>query len=128
MRELLLGQPGIAFRAPCAHRDTINAMLRSTLILSDSGGMQEEAAVLGRPLLVLRDRTERPEAIACGNIELVGTDPDHILAAVRRKLSEPEGAASAMPFGDGRAGDRIAEIIRSWLEDRPPLSTALAAG
>lgn len=59
-------------------------MLGSDLILSDSGGMQEEAAALGVPLLILREKTERPEAIACGNLELIGTDPDKILAAVKK--------------------------------------------
>jgi UDP-N-acetylglucosamine 2-epimerase (non-hydrolysing) len=126
VRELLLAQPGIAFSPPLGHRETIAAMLRSTLILSDSGGLQEEAAVLGRPLLILRDRTERPEAIACGNLELVGTDPDNILAAVRRRLNGAANAPSSMPFGEGRAGERCAEIIRSWLGERPELLPALA--
>jgi UDP-N-acetylglucosamine 2-epimerase (non-hydrolysing) len=126
VRELLLTQPGIAFRPPQGHRETIAAMLRSTLILSDSGGMQEEAAVLGLPLLILREKTERPEAIACGSLEVIGTDPKRILAAVKRRLNGAAGVAASMPFGDGRAGDRIAEIIESWLGQRPTLSPALA--
>lgn len=118
VRELLLGQCGIAFRQPCSHAETIEAMLRSDLVLSDSGGMQEEAAALGVPLLVLREKTERPEAIACGNLELVGTDPDRIVRAVRRRLSTTRQAAPALPFGDGRASDRIAAIVCDWLAER----------
>ena len=118
--ELLGGTPGVVLSRPLDHRSTLAAMLGCDLVLSDSGGMQEEAAALGVPLLVLRDRTERPEAIACGNIELVGTDPDRILRAVRRRLSASAARAfqPAMPFGDGRAGERIAQIIEEWLSER----------
>ena len=117
VRELLLGEPQIAFRPPCGHADSISAMLRSALVLSDSGGMQEEAAALGVPLLVLRERTERPEAIASGSLELVGTDSDRIVAAVRRRLGASRKPAPTLPFGDGRAGQRIAAIIEKWLEE-----------
>ena len=75
VRHLLLGQPGITFREACSHREAIAAMLGCDLVLSDSGGLQEEAAALGFPILVLREKTERPEAIACGTAELVGTEP-----------------------------------------------------
>jgi UDP-N-acetylglucosamine 2-epimerase (non-hydrolysing) len=127
VRELLLGQPGIAFRPPLGHGEMIAAMLRSSLILSDSGGMQEEAALLGRPLLILRERTERPEAVACGNLELVGTDPERILATVKRRLNGGGSAAPSMPFGDGRAGERVAQLIDSWLGESPASSQALAS-
>ena len=92
-------------------------MLECDLVLSDSGGLQEEAAALGVPLLVLRDRTERPEAIACGNIDLVGTDSERIVSAVRRRLNGCR-PAPALPFGDGHAGERIAGIIEAWLRQR----------
>jgi len=118
IRMMLQGEPAISFRRPCTHAEMIDAMLASDLILSDSGGMQEEAAALGVPLLVLRDRTERPEAIACGSIELVGTRPETVVRAVRRWLGSPPATASAMPFGDGRAGERIAEIVEGWLATR----------
>ncbi|HVM23286.1 MAG TPA: UDP-N-acetylglucosamine 2-epimerase, partial [Sphingomicrobium sp.] len=97
------------------------------LVLSDSGGIQEEAAALGVPLLVLRDKTERPEAIACGNIELVGTNAGRIVDAVRRRLNGGCPASAALPFGDGRAGERIAAIIEQWLTERSPLSPKLPA-
>ena len=130
VRAQLAGQHGIAFREPCGHSETVAAMLRADLVLSDSGGLQEEATTLGVPLLVLRDKTERPEAIACGNIELVGTDCDRIVAAVRRRLKGTEAIAAALPFGDGRASERIAAIIGEWLEERSegtlsPKSTAV---
>ncbi|MGI8705998.1 MAG: non-hydrolyzing UDP-N-acetylglucosamine 2-epimerase [Sphingomicrobium sp.] len=118
VRELLGGHEAIKLRQPCGHSATIEAILRSDLVLSDSGGMQEEAAALGIPLLVLREKTERPEAIACGSAELVGTGPDRIVDAVRRQLHGGRAAAPALPFGDGRAGERIAAIIDEWLEER----------
>lgn len=127
VRAHLEGEYGIAFRDPCGHSETVAAMLRSDLVLSDSGGLQEEAAALGVPLLVLRDKTERPEAIACGSIELVGTNCDRIVAAVRRRLNGNRVTAPALPFGDGRASQRIAAIIGEWLEERRQLLPRLAA-
>ncbi|WP_310467443.1 non-hydrolyzing UDP-N-acetylglucosamine 2-epimerase [Sphingomonas sp.] len=118
-RRLLGRQRNIRLRAPCSHREMIAAMLECTLMLSDSGGVQEEAPALGVPLLVLRDKTERPEGIAAGNIELVGTDPARIVAAVRRLLADPLALATmsrpALPYGDGRAAPRIATVIDQWL-------------
>jgi len=116
-RQLLLGVPAIAFRDPCGHSETIAAMLACDLVLSDSGGLQEEAAALGVPLLLLREKTERPEGIACGSIELVGTDPKRIVAAVRRRLADGAACTPALPFGDGKAGERIAAIIGDWLDE-----------
>jgi UDP-N-acetylglucosamine 2-epimerase (non-hydrolysing) len=127
LRDLLLGQAGIVFRPPCGHREAIAAMLGSDLILSDSGGMQEEAAAIGVPLLILREKTERPEAIACGNLELIGTDPDTIYAAVKKRLGRSARRAPSLAFGDGRAGERIAAIVESWLEARQAPSQACAA-
>ena len=116
--ELLSGVPGLRFSPPRGHREMIDAMLEADLVLSDSGGMQEEAAALGVPLLVLRDTTERPEAIACGTVELVGTDPERIVRAVRRRLKSPRDCSAASPFGDGRAGERIAAIIEGWMREK----------
>jgi UDP-N-acetylglucosamine 2-epimerase (non-hydrolysing) len=127
IRAMLMGHAGIVFRPPCSHREAIAAMLGSDLVLSDSGGIQEEAAALGVPLLVLRDRTERPEAIACGNLELVGTDGTRIVSAVRRRLGSASSASPALPYGDGKAGERIAAIIEEWLEDKEALSPRMRA-
>ena len=119
MRELLGGKENIRLLEPCSHRELIQRMRAADLILSDSGGMQEEAPALGIPLLILRDRTERPEAIASGNMLLVGRDPDLIENTVARLLDDP-AILSAMrrpsyPYGDGRASQRIADEIVSWL-------------
>ena len=127
VRQMLAGVFAISFRPPCGHRESVEAMLGADLVLSDSGGIQEEAAALGVPLLVLRDKTERPEAIACGNIELVGTNAGRIVDAVRRRLNGGCPASAALPFGDGRAGERIAAIIEQWLTERSPLSPKLPA-
>jgi UDP-N-acetylglucosamine 2-epimerase (non-hydrolysing) len=127
IQALLPEGPGIRFSPPLGHEEMIAAMLESDLVLSDSGGMQEEAAALGVPLLVLRARTERPEAIACGGVELVGTEPNRIVSAVRRQLKSPRIASRSSPFGDGRAGERMAAIIETWLADKGMLSPKSSA-
>lgn len=123
MREAL--PECVAVRPPCSHSELIQAMAAADLVLSDSGGMQEEAAALGVPLLVLRDRTERPEAIACGGMAIAGTDPDTIVDTVRRFFSGTGVAlvfgSNALPYGDGRASERIAAIVDQWLEHRADL-------
>ncbi|HYC95110.1 MAG TPA: UDP-N-acetylglucosamine 2-epimerase (non-hydrolyzing), partial [Sphingomicrobium sp.] len=79
MTKLLGGKQGIRLIPPLSHRATVEAMRDADLVLSDSGGMQEEAPALGVPLLILRDKTERPEGLASGTMMLVGTDPDRIV-------------------------------------------------
>ena len=116
----LLGTTNIELREPCGHLEMLQLMSGSDMILSDSGGMQEEAPTLGVPLLILRDRTERPECIASGNAILVGRNPGHIRQTVERLLSD-QAALDAMrrpsfPFGDGRASQRIAVEIERWLD------------
>lgn len=100
---------------PLAYGEFVGAMKRSTLILSDSGGIQEEAPSLGVPLLVLRDTTERPEGVDAGVARLVGTDPEAIVRESLRLLDDPEARAAMVtatnPYGDGRASDRIADIL-----------------
>jgi UDP-N-acetylglucosamine 2-epimerase (non-hydrolysing) len=101
-------------------------------VLSDSGGIQEEAPTLGTPLLVLREKTERPEAVASGNALLVGTSSERIVREARRLLSDPvergRMGRRALPFGDGRAGPRIAAIIEAWLATRPSIDQQLRSG
>lgn len=120
MKALLGGRTNIALVPPCSHRELIARMRACDLMLSDSGGVQEEAPALGMPLLILREKTERPEAIATGNMRLVGTDPQHIVGAVRSLLADPVALAGmarpSFPYGDGRAGWRIAKIIEQHLE------------
>jgi UDP-N-acetylglucosamine 2-epimerase (non-hydrolysing) len=130
MRRLLDGIPNIALLAPCTHRELVRRMRDADLILSDSGGIQEEAPALGTPLLVLRAKTERPEGIATGNARLVGTATDRIVEEVRHLLDDPLALAAmsrrALPYGDGQAAPRIAAVVEDWLERRgvlPPVSS-----
>jgi UDP-N-acetylglucosamine 2-epimerase (non-hydrolysing) len=129
MRQLLAGAAGITLLEPCSHGELLRRMRDATLVLSDSGGIQEEAPALGTPLLVLRDKTERPEGVAAGTAILVGTDRERIVAETRRLLGDAAALASmgrrVLPFGDGRAGPRIAAIVERWLERRP-LTRSLA--
>jgi UDP-N-acetylglucosamine 2-epimerase (non-hydrolysing) len=117
--DLLDGCRNVNLLDPCSHRELLCRMREADLILSDSGGMQEEAPALGVPLLVLREKTERPEGIATGNMRLVGTCTETIVAETRRLLSDPAAYAAmsrpAFPYGDGRAAERIAAIIEAWL-------------
>ena len=92
-------------------------MNRSHLILTDSGGIQEEAPSLGKPILVMRDTTERPEAIKAGTAKLVGTDPDTIYDAVKTLLNDESEYKRIQtiknPYGDGKASKRIINLLRS---------------
>jgi UDP-N-acetylglucosamine 2-epimerase (non-hydrolysing) len=101
---------------PLDYLTFVHLMKRAHLILSDSGGIQEEAPGLGKPVLVLRDRTERPEAITAGTAKLVGTDRARIIEEVDRLLTDPEAyramAVARNPFGDGHASERIVEALR----------------
>ena len=120
MRRLLADAPGVELLEPCGHDDMVRRMRDADLMLSDSGGVQEEAPALGVPLLVLRSKTERPEAIAAGSALLVGTNKERIIAEVRRLLGDPAARASmsrrVFPFGDGHAAERIAAITARWLD------------
>ena len=124
MIRLMGGNRLIRLVPPMSHGAMIEAMRRSDLILSDSGGMQEEAPALGIPLLVLRDKTERPEALTGGTTQLVGTDAQRIVAAVARLHRDP-GKLEAMsrpcmPFGDGRSAPRIAEQCIAFVDAAEP--------
>ncbi|WP_268825712.1 non-hydrolyzing UDP-N-acetylglucosamine 2-epimerase [Sphingomonas lutea] len=124
MRRALQARANVELLDPCPHGDLIALLRESDLVLSDSGGIQEEAPALGIPLLVLREKTERPEAIACGNARLVGTDTARIVADARAILSDPLVHAAmsrrAFPFGDGRAAPRIADAIMDWPDRAQP--------
>jgi len=121
MRKALKFGPAVALIPPLDHHAMIAEMRRADILLSDSGGVQEEAPALGIPLLVLRDKTERPEGITSGNMILAGTDRDRIIAQVMR-LADPTIRATmsrpSLPFGDGKSGPRIAAAMVSWIERR----------
>ncbi|USU05192.1 UDP-N-acetylglucosamine 2-epimerase (non-hydrolyzing) [Sphingomonadaceae bacterium OTU29LAMAA1] len=112
----LLGTPdNVARIAPLDYPHFIRALEMCDLALTDSGGVQEEAPALGKPVLVMRDTTERPEGIAAGTARLIGTDEDRIVSEVFTLLDD-KAAYSAMarahnPFGDGQASNRIARIV-----------------
>lgn len=93
-------------------------MNRAHIILTDSGGIQEEAPSLGKPVLVMRDTTERPEAVAAGTVRLVGTDSEQICQQLSLLLENPEAyskmAMAHNPYGDGKACDRIRRILINW--------------
>lgn len=112
----LEGRPHVHLLPPVDYAHFVHLMQRAHLILTDSGGIQEEAPGLGKPVLVLRDRTERPEAIEAGTARLVGTDHAVIVAEVDRLLGDPAAyramAVAQNPFGDGRAAARIVGALR----------------
>ena len=120
MTRLLAGAPGISLAPPLSHSATIEAMREADLVLSDSGGMQEEAPALGVPMLVLRDKTERPEAITSGNAVLAGTEPGRIVKMVERLQKDRSQLASmaipSLPFGDGHSAPRIARHCLEFLD------------
>ena len=109
-------------------REMHNLMARCYLVMTDSGGLQEEAPALGKPVLVLRKETERPEAVAAGTVKLAGVDYGSIIELADRLLRDPgayaEMAHAVNPYGDGQACRRIADAI-AWhfgLRETPPES------
>ena len=113
--RFLSNVPNITLLKPLDYLPMVHLMKRAVLVLTDSGGIQEEATSLGKPTLVLRNVTERPEGVDAGVLKLVGTDPAVILGEARRLLEDPEAyramASARNPFGDGHASERIAQAI-----------------
>lgn len=118
VREVLHGHPRAHLIEPPDYGPWIHLEQQAFLILTDSGGIQEEATALGRPALVLRQVTERPEGIEAGTMRLVGTDRKRIVAEATRLLTDPaayrEMAQARNPFGDGRAAERIVQALRYY--------------
>lgn len=126
--RLLTGADHITLLDPLDYEEMVARLCRCWLILTDSGGLQEEGPALGKPVLVLREVTERGEAVESENVRLVGTDPDHILDAVRA-LHEDAAlyermATPSFPFGDGHATPRIVAAIEAFLNRRAGASAA----
>jgi UDP-N-acetylglucosamine 2-epimerase (non-hydrolysing) len=115
VRRILSTCPGIYLIDPLDYLPFVYLMTRSFLIITDSGGVQEEAPSLGKPVLVMRDTTERPEAVEAGTVKLVGTDTNKIVSEATRLLDNnaayQEMAMSHNPYGDGMASQRIVEIL-----------------
>ncbi|MCC7047927.1 MAG: UDP-N-acetylglucosamine 2-epimerase (non-hydrolyzing) [Alphaproteobacteria bacterium] len=117
VQRILDGHPRIHLIEPQGYLPFVYLMNASYLILTDSGGVQEEAPSLGKPVLVMRETTERPEAVEAGTVRLVGTDSERIVAEATRLLDDPAAYAAMSrahnPYGDGRAAERIVrELVR----------------
>lgn len=114
--ELLSGLSNVYLISPLDYLPFIYAMQHSTLLLTDSGGVQEEAPSLGKPVLVMRDTTERPEAVEAGTVKLVGTDAEAIVSNVTALLQDKEMykrmSETHNPYGDGQACERIIAALR----------------
>ncbi|MBB3693924.1 UDP-N-acetylglucosamine 2-epimerase (non-hydrolyzing) [Sphingomonas sp. BK580] len=115
LARLLARERRVTVLPPLDYPAMVRLLRMSRLLLTDSGGLQEEAPALDLPVLVLRDTTERPEGVAAGCARLVGTDPGRIVAAAERLLDDPAAHAAMArarnPYGDGAAGERIAAIV-----------------
>ena len=117
VEERLRGLPNVHLIAPQDYLPFVYLMSRATLILTDSGGVQEEAPALGKPVLVMRDTTERPEAVEAGTVRLVGTDAELIVSSVNQLLDDVESYEAMSfahnPYGDGKASKRIVTAIHN---------------
>jgi UDP-N-acetylglucosamine 2-epimerase (non-hydrolysing) len=122
LTAILGSHPRVFLTEPLDYTNLVGAIDRSYLLLTDSGGLQEEAPSLGKPVLVLRDTTERPEAVSGGTAKLVGTDSQQIFAAASELLSDANAyrtmANAINPFGDGTASTKIITAIVEFLSDR----------
>ena len=116
VNRLLKGVPNITLIEPQDYLPFVYLMNQAHIILTDSGGIQEEAPSLGKPVLVMRDTTERPEAVSAGTVKLVGTDVDKITTSLNRLLTDEkayeEMSFAHNPYGDGKACERIIEVLR----------------
>lgn len=115
VNKILGNHPRVYLVEPMDYESFINLMSKTYLILSDSGGIQEEAPSLGKPVLVVRETTERPEAVAAGTVNIVGTSYDKVVTGIRILLSDDsiyrKMSQASNPYGDGFASERITEII-----------------
>ncbi|QIP05497.1 non-hydrolyzing UDP-N-acetylglucosamine 2-epimerase [Bradyrhizobium symbiodeficiens] len=122
VNRLLCGLPNVKLIPPQSYRNFVALMAHCRLVLTDSGGLQEEAPSLGKPVLVMRDSTERPEGVAAGTTLLTGTNARLIVKHVTRLLTDPTAYRSMVtttnPYGDGYAADRIVDRIRQYFRER----------
>jgi UDP-N-acetylglucosamine 2-epimerase len=118
VRERLSGLDHVHLIKPVEYAEMVWLMRRAYVLLTDSGGIQEEGPALGKPVLVMRDVTERPEALATGVARLVGTDPSAIAREVLRLVDDDAAyratARAVFPYGEGRAAPRIVDALLAW--------------
>lgn len=119
VNEILAGEDRVHLFRPIPYADYANLIARSHLVLTDSGGLQEEAPSLGKPVIVFREETERPEALEAGTVTLVGADSDRIIHTISNLLNDPDAyakmATATNPYGDGLAAKRIAKAVSTFL-------------
>ena len=117
-----LARPNFFFIEPLQYLEFVYLMEKSTVVLTDSGGIQEEAPGLGKPVLVMRDTTERPEALKSGTVHLVGTDHNLIVKEVSTLLNDEKAyekmSKAVNPYGDGKACERIVKALNGEIIDR----------
>ena len=122
-RKYLEGLDNVHLIEPLDVQELHNAMARAYMIMTDSGGIQEEAPALGKPVLVLRTETERPEAVASGTVKLAGVEKDVIIRMAKELLDNKDEynkmAQANNPYGDGNASERIVKAILSKFTDAP---------
>lgn len=120
VKKYLAGRPNVILVEPLEYVPFVDLMRRAYLLITDSGGVQEEGPSLGKPILVLREKTERPEAVKAGTVKLVGTDENCIVTQASRLLEDraeyDRMARVHNPYGDGRASSRIGDVIVSFLK------------
>jgi len=121
VKEILADVDNIYLIDPLQYEQFIYMMNRSHFIITDSGGVQEEAPSLGKPVLVMRDTTERPEAVEAGTVKLVGTDPEVIITEAQKLLDDKEEyekmSKAHNPYGDGKASKRIVEFLKENINE-----------
>jgi UDP-N-acetylglucosamine 2-epimerase (non-hydrolysing) len=134
-RDVLGGLPGVLLVDPIDYGQMAAAVKASIFVLTDSGGLQEEAPCLGKPVLVMREETERPEGLSAGTLELVGHDRQRIVEAASRLLTDPAAyarmAQAVNPYGDGHAAERISAGLLARLRQGAypqPFADQLPAG
>ncbi len=123
--ELLNHRKRIHLIDPISYDTFVHLMKLSYLVLTDSGGIQEEAPALGKPVLVMRNVTERPEAVEAGTAKIVGTDSERIVkeceALLRNSKAYNQMACAVSPYGDGKAAERISKVLLNEMNRNPEL-------
>lgn len=126
--EILSNHPRIKLVEPLGYRSMVAAMQKAWCVVTDSGGLQEEAPAIGKPVLVLRDVTERPEAVASGAVEVIGTSREGVFNALaelkKNRLKYRRMAKPVFPYGDGYASERIVEALHRHFASSPALPSA----